>query len=1269
MTRYQWPPAPRGPRGRSRARRADIAGQAAGSDPAARPSALARRRSDQAGVLRAAADRGPDTSAAPRLAPGQPPAPATDLWLPMGPGTTLRGLTDADPRVSGRVRDLAVSDDGTRLYAGAAGGGVWYSGDSGNSWLPVGAYTLGGDVTTDAPSSTTLAIGALHVRFDTGGDPAQDEVWAGTGEPDPAGMPSDVGVLAYYGGIGILHATGPVHAVQQNPDTDPWEHGAQPDAGYPGLRGQGVYAFAADPADPTAVIAGTTAGLHRFDPAAGPTTEPWSLLTVAAWDQLIGAGGSGRVHVTDLAWVSTPAGDRLWVAVAGNATPAAVRGLWRSDNGLAGPFTRVDLTGVATDGQRASLRNLGLAAAPSDPTVLYALSTGPRLWRVDGDATVRRVRGVPASLFGDPPDQDPGQGEYDLAVTVDPAEPLRVAVGGASADSSLTPDTTAASLYRLTLRTPAPAGAADWHTDYAGNGSADATWIGEGVHADVHRLRWLPAAGAGGTRLHVACDGGIFVSAAGGDLTTFTARNTGLGSTEAGYLDSHPTSDGPVLIGVQDNGTQLRIGDSVWRHANSSADGGGVAFDPAGSGRFLGQDSQASWHDDADSVIIDPTFRGPASPATAIEDHATRFYSNVAAITAGGVTQVVLGTSRVWYSEQWFRTFADNAAGVWRVQAVTLPSFTDPRAGNANDAVTDVLEHGPMPPGTQDPGATGVRAMRWAGPHRLYVLMPGAAHRLDRNPATRGWQRTRILRRAVAANPGGQAAPAVSGPVIPPEGMLNDLAVHDQTAGPHGSFFVATSHPLEPLWWFDGTGIWYPSGLGTLPPGGPGVRVAAYSVTVDPAEPGVVYVGTAVGVWRGTLTITAGVPGWAWAALANGLPEAAVQDLSVVRYPLAQGGQVRLLRAALQSRGAWECQLDTDLADLTYLRVHPYDTRRSLPTALPDPLPPSRGADREWHLDWADVRARAFRNAAGQPVASPDGTPAGSFSWHASPDLRVHPAPGSPLFPAPASLPWTRRPADRYALWAFQTALHNLDPLIVPDGRWTALFGRRLTALRRAQGLNDRAVVDVALWNHAAIAAAWWANPWDGPAPSEADLVERIVHRTTARPVVGAAPEVDAPTVSAASCAVPAGTLAVEVCVHRRALQPLQPDGLAVLLLRTQLDPNAATWAGMPALAAPGLGEAMASVPSTGGALSGVTLPNGWTPADTTVEVRRPSGPVGPAAPVVVSFETTMPAGPGQWLLLAVIAAGDGTPSLAGATLQGQVLGSPHLAARSVEIR
>jgi hypothetical protein len=52
-----------------------------------------------------------------------------------------------------------------------------------------------------------------------------------------------------------------------------------------------------------------------------------------------------------------------------------------------------------------------------------------------------------------------------------------------------------------------------------------------------------------------------------------------------------------------------------------------------------------------------------------------------------------------------------------------------------------------------------------------------------------------------------------------------------------------------------------------------------------------------------------------------------------------------------------------------------------------------------------------------------------------------------------------------------------------------------------------------------------------------------------------------------------------------------------------------------------------------------------------------------------MSFQTDLTGQAGQWLLLAVIAAGAGTPSLAGASLRDQVLGSPHLAARSAEIR
>jgi hypothetical protein len=101
---------------------------------------------------------------------------------------------------------------------------------------------------------------------------------------------------------------------------------------------------------------------------------------------------------------------------------------------------------------------------------------------------------------------------------------------------------------------------------------------------------------------------------------------------------------------------------------------------------------------------------------------------------------------------------------------------------------------------------------------------------------------------------------------------------------------------------------------------------------VDPQNRDVVYVATAVGVVRGTLTI-GGIPAaptysWAWERFMNGLPTAAVQDLSVF-----SSGGVRLLRAAVQSRGIWEVDLaSSTTSPRTYLRLYPTDTRRILPT-------------------------------------------------------------------------------------------------------------------------------------------------------------------------------------------------------------------------------------------------------------------------------------------------------------------------------------------------
>ena len=70
-------------------------------------------------------------------------APNTDvdLWVPIGPSTVVLSQVNGRPRVTGRVRDVAVSPDGTRVYAATATGGVWYSADAGLSWSPIGNWS------------------------------------------------------------------------------------------------------------------------------------------------------------------------------------------------------------------------------------------------------------------------------------------------------------------------------------------------------------------------------------------------------------------------------------------------------------------------------------------------------------------------------------------------------------------------------------------------------------------------------------------------------------------------------------------------------------------------------------------------------------------------------------------------------------------------------------------------------------------------------------------------------------------------------------------------------------------------------------------------------------------------------------------------------------------------------------------------------------------------------------------------------------------------
>src|SRR5260370_19774437 len=61
------------------------------------------------------------------------PAPPPGVnWTPIGPSVINSGFTAA-----GRVTCVLSGPAGTRVYAGAAAGGVWFSADGGRSWAPL----------------------------------------------------------------------------------------------------------------------------------------------------------------------------------------------------------------------------------------------------------------------------------------------------------------------------------------------------------------------------------------------------------------------------------------------------------------------------------------------------------------------------------------------------------------------------------------------------------------------------------------------------------------------------------------------------------------------------------------------------------------------------------------------------------------------------------------------------------------------------------------------------------------------------------------------------------------------------------------------------------------------------------------------------------------------------------------------------------------------------------------------------------------------------
>ena len=837
------------------------------------------------------------------LVPKSPPgAPGSVNWTPIGPAFVTRGQAKPRPTVSGRVLSLEIGPLGRRAYAAAADGGVWRydrlahpAGGFADTWTPVDDFVMSPNMVNTA-SSNSLAASALLVRF--GATVNADTIFVGTGEPGFANAQQNLDFWSI--GVRVSSGTGA-------PNPRVWTLEAL------NLAGQAIYRLVQDPDNVNVVWAATTAGLFAR-PAAAVAGTPWTPIGTAGANPLP-AGGV----VSDVVITGVGINKAIFAAV-------DAQGVFRSVDGGAN-WARLAIT----PNSAANPGRIALAVSNTANQVVYHWDSLGRLWRFDG-IRFRRVQTLPgpaSTVAAAGP-----QGWYDLVVAVVPGTDDTVVIAGSlilnsSGGNPLDPTDWDAAVYRSALTTAGVERRFGFVN--AANPDRDPTWIGAGVHPDVHAIAFSrDAAGANliAGETWVGCDGGAFRSPTGLP-GTFLPVNETLAITQPTFFDQHPTHDSLVVTGTQDNGTIRYGGSKSWRLL-VEGDGGGVAIDPNNPLQFLAQNTNAT--------ITRITDGGQSGVGTSVgptlsTNEPSAFYTRLLASPPPAIepsTAILYSTDRVWVTY--------DAGGRWRI----LPNNVTPGAAAAATARLD---------------GTLITDMEWSIQNRFHVTTTQAVFRFDR---TLRHAATRSL--DTWTNP----ATALSVNGLPAVRAVTSLAVANPATDDLYVGLGGTGTGTDHVWWFDAAAVpnpvWRPAGLSltmTL------LGVAApfdspvTCMVVDPANPRNLYVGTDVGVFLATRS-PAPPFSWAYSLFSLGLPEASVQDLKI-HVP------TRRLRAALHGRGMWEIDLaagagrDPDV----YIRMNEGDGGRHLPAARSAAHPTVTGRTVNWTMS-PDIRIR--RGIASQVI-------------------------------------------------------------------------------------------------------------------------------------------------------------------------------------------------------------------------------------------------------------------------------------------------------------
>jgi photosystem II stability/assembly factor-like uncharacterized protein len=448
------------------------------------------------------------------LAPPAPSVPGGINWAPLGPSVVLNGQAEGEPPVAGRIPSIAVAPGGMIVYAASANGGVFRSDDGGVTWRSLmDAFDL-------APTnfaSTSLACGAIAIDRN---DP--NRVYVGTGEGDTYSLFKSriVNALPAYRGVGPIRSDDGGATWISEPAA----------SGSTELAGKAFFALAVDPKDRENVVGATSEGLYQRV-VDGTGNAQWFLRRSGVHSSVIATSNNGVTKFFAAQW-------------SGQVLESSDGNSWRV---------------VGTGFPNANVGRIEVAAQIGNPDVVYAFIADTKglvlgVYRFDAG-------GGQWSVIANPPDVLPkdengnSQGDYDLALAVDPNNPDLIYLGGSY------------------FNDPQYWPASIWRCQVTKSGSAyqmTAASIGVNAHADVHTLIHSPG---DSNSLWAGCDGGLFLNRDPRGTGIFKACNNGLSCLCSNFFGQHPTDPGVLFCGLQDNGTARGASGGIWKSVNGG-DGG-----------------------------------------------------------------------------------------------------------------------------------------------------------------------------------------------------------------------------------------------------------------------------------------------------------------------------------------------------------------------------------------------------------------------------------------------------------------------------------------------------------------------------------------------------------------------------------------------------------------------------------------------------------------------------------------------------------------------